>query len=418
MLAMLLAGGVGERMLPLTREHAKPMVPFGGIYRLIDIPLSNCINSGLRKIHILTQHKALSLNRHVRHTWNILSKELGEFIEVLPPTRRLRDTWYLGTADAVYQNIQSIEEEGLPFVLILSADHVYKMNYGQMLKWHLEHDAGVTVATTQVIPAEARRFGIVCTAWDGRVTGFEEKPKHNRATRSRSNPDACSASMGIYLFSTAVLLQALREDAQDACSTHDFGKDILPRLAESGRVHAWDFVDENRKTVRYWRDVGTLDSYWEANMDLVSVNPVFNLYDEDWPIRTELPSYPPAKFVFAQEGRRMGVALDSLVSHGCIISGGKVIRSILSPGARVDSFSEVDSSILLEKARVGRHSRIRRAIIDTGVHVPENSEIGFDPAADRRAGHFVTESGLVVVHRSSVMPGELPELKCRFAQTA
>ena len=409
LLAMLLAGGAGERMFPLTREHAKPMVPFGAIYRLIDIPLSNCINSGLRKIYILTQHKALSLNRHVRHTWNILSKELDDFIEVLPPTKRLRDTWYLGTADAVYQNIQSIEEEAVPFVLILSADHVYKMNYAQMLKWHQEHQADVTVATTQVAPSEASRFGIVSATASCRITAFEEKPKHNRARRSHVNPDVCNASMGVYLFSTPVLLAALRHDAADLNSTHDFGKDILPRLIKDYRVHAYDFVDENRKTVRYWRDVGTLDSYWEANMDLVAVSPVFNLYDEDWPIRTVLPSHPPAKFVFAQEGRRMGVALDSLVSHGCIVSGGRVIRSVLSPGSRVDSFTEVDSSILLENARVGRHCRIRRAIVDAGVHIPENSEIGFDSDTDRRAGHFVTDSGLVVVHGTGAPRFEIPK---------
>jgi glucose-1-phosphate adenylyltransferase len=380
------------------------MIPFGGIYRLIDIPLSNCINSGLRKICILTQHKALSLNRHVRHTWNILSNELDEFIEVLPPMKRLRDTWYLGTADAVYQNIQTIEDSGLPFVLVLSADHVYKMNYLQMLKWHMDHEADVTVATTQIPPAEASRFGIVRAGANSEINGFEEKPSHNQAGRSHFNPDACSASMGMYLFSTPVLIEALREDAMDSKSTHDFGKDILPQLIKGYRVQAYDFVDENRKTVRYWRDVGTLESYWEANMDLVAVNPVFNLYDEEWPIRAALPPYPPAKFVFAQEGRRMGLALDSLVSHGCIISGGRVIRSILSPGARVDSFSEVESSILLERSRVGRHSRIRRATIDAGMHVPENAEIGFDPENDRKAGHFVTESGLVVVHNAHRMP--------------
>jgi glucose-1-phosphate adenylyltransferase len=402
-LTMLLAGGAGQRMFPLTREHAKPMIPFGAIYRLIDIPLSNCINSGLRKINILTQDKALTLNRHVRHTWNILSAELNEFIEILPPTKRLRDTWYLGTADAIYQNIQSVEEEALPYVLILSADHVYKMNYRHMLQSHMEHDADVTVATTQVAPCDANRFGIVCTGTDGEISGFEEKPQHS-AERSRFNPEACSASMGIYLFSTPVLLKALREDAEDAHSNHDFGRDILPKLIGAGNVFAYDFVDENRKEVRYWRDVGTLESYWEANMDLVSVNPVFNLYDDEWPIRAAALSYPPAKFVFAQEGRRMGVALDSLISHGCIISGGRTIRSVLSPGARIDSFSEVENSILLEKARVGRHCHIRRAIIDAGVHVPEYSEIGFDPESDRKAGHFVTDSGLVVVSRRPLQP--------------
>jgi glucose-1-phosphate adenylyltransferase len=415
---MLLAGGAGQRMLPLTRDHAKPMIPFGAIYRLVDIPLSNCINSGLRKICILTQDKALSLNRHIRHTWNILSAELDEFIEILPPTKRIRDTWYLGTADAIYQNIQTIEEEGLPFVLILAGDHVYKMNYQQMLEWHVEHDADATVATTQVTPKDAGRFGIVRAGADARITGFEEKPQHDQPERSHFNPEACSASMGVYLFSTTVLLKALRADAEDSRSTHDFGKDILPRLVGDGRAVAYDFVDENRKQVRYWRDVGTLDSYWEANMDLVAVDPVFNLYDDEWPIRAAAPPYPPAKFVFAQEGRRMGIALDSIVSHGCIVSGGRVIRSILSPGARVDSFTQVESSILLENARVGRHSRVRRAIIEPGVHIPENSEIGFDPVADRKAGHFVTDSGLVVVCKTDSEPARRSDADVAIAMTA
>ena len=416
-LTMLLAGGAGQRMFPLTRDHAKPMIPFGAIYRLIDIPLSNCINSGLRKINILTQDKALTLNRHVRHTWNILSAELNEFIEILPPTKRLRDTWYLGTADAIYQNIQSIEDEGLPYVLILSADHVYKMNYRHMLQSHVEREADVTVATTQVAPSDASRFGIVRFGANCEITGFEEKPQHE-AQRSRFNPEACSASMGIYLFSTPVLLEALRADASNPHSSHDFGKDILPKLIGGGKVFAYDFIDENRKEVRYWRDVGTLDSYWEANMDLVSVSPVFNLYDDEWPIRAAALPYPPAKFVFAQEGRRMGVALDSLISHGCIISGGRAIRSVLSPGARIDSFSEVENSILLEKSRIGRHCHIRRAIIDAEAHVPENSEIGFDPEADRKAGHFVTPSGLVVVSKWSPQPAANDDLDTPMALTA
>lgn len=399
-LTILLAGGAGERLFPLTRKHAKPALPFGGIYRLIDVTLSNCVNSGLRKVCILTQHKALSLNRHLRDTWNILPPELGEFIEILPPTRRVRETWYLGTADAVYQNIESIEEEALPFVLILSADHVYKMNYQQMLHWHIEQGADVTVATTQIWPGEADRFGIVAMNDGCEITGFEEKPQHGRPARSSFNPASCSASMGIYLFSTPVLLDALQEDSGDPDSSHDFGRDVLPRLIGRHRMLAYDFVDENRKEVRYWRDVGTLDAYYEANMDLVSVNPVFNLYDSQWPIRTVPPIGPPSKFVFAEEGRRMGVALDSLVSHGCIISGGRVARSVLSPGVRVNSFCDIEGSILLHNVSVGSHSRIRGAIVDQGVQLPTNSVIGFDPVADRRAGHLVTDSGVVVVHEA------------------
>jgi glucose-1-phosphate adenylyltransferase len=399
-LTILLAGGAGERLFPLTRENAKPALSFGGSYRLIDITLSNCINSGLRKVYILTQHKALSLNRHLRDAWNILPPELGEFIEILPPTRRVGETWYLGTADAVHQNMQSIEDEDVPFVFILSADHVYKMNYQHMLQWHLECDADVTVATTQIEPGDADRFGIVTVESGFEISAFEEKPRHGQPDHSRFNPATCSASMGVYLFSTPVLLDALRDDSEDPGSSHDFGRDILPRIINRRRVIAYDFVDQNNKEVRYWRDVGTLDAYYQANMDLVSVNPVFNLYDSQWPIRTVPPAGPPAKFVFAEEGRRMGVALDSLVSHGCIISGGRVLGSVLSPGVRINSFCEIENSILLDGVEVGRHSRIRRAIIDQGVRLPENSEIGVNLAADRGAGHVVTDSGVVVVHKA------------------
>ncbi len=401
-LTILLAGGAGERLWPLTRERAKPAVPFGGTYRIIDITLSNCINSGLRKVYILTQYKSLSLNRHLRRAWNILSPELGDFIEVLPPMKRVSENWYLGTADAVYQNLSSILEEATPYTLVLSADHVYKMNYGRLAAWHRDHKADVTLATIQVPPSEAHRFGIAEIAEDGSIRGFEEKPQHGSPERSRFNPEMCSASMGVYLFSTEVLAEALRRDAEDAGSTHDFGHDILPWLAREARVFAYDFIDENKKEVRYWRDVGTLDAYYEAHMDLVSVSPVFNLYDTSWPIRTFLAQYPPAKFVFADEGRRMGVALDSLVSHGCIISGGRVINSILSPGVRINSFSEVEYSILLPHVQVGRHSRIRRAIIDRGVVIPERSEIGFDLEQDRRKGFVVTDSGIVVIDREAM----------------
>ncbi len=401
-LTVMLAGGAGERLYPLTRDIAKPAVPFGGNYRIIDITLSNSINSGLRKVYILTQYKALTLNRHIRQAWNIVSPELGEFIEVLPPTKRVSEHWYRGTADAVYQNAQSIEVEDLPYTLILSADHVYKMNYQYMLDWHVRHNADLTVATTQVTPEEACRFGIVEIDPDFRITGFEEKPKHDSPARSRFNPAMCSASMGVYLFSTRILLEALLQAHEDTNTSHDFGKDILPRLVEKGgKILAYDFVDENKKEIRYWRDIGTLDAYYEANMDLVSVNPVFNLYDEEWPLRTYLPQYPPAKFVFAEEGRRMGVSINSMICAGCIISGGRVVNTVLSPGVRVNSYSEVESSILFHNVSVGRHSRLRRAIIDSGVVLPEGTEIGFDVERDRKQGHIVTESGIVIVHRES-----------------
>ena len=402
-LTVMLAGGAGERLFPLTKDIAKPAVPFGGVYRIIDITLSNSINSGLRKIYILTQYKAITLNRHIRQAWNVVSPELREFIEILPPAQRIGDTWYLGTADAVYQNAQSIEAEELPYTLIAAADHVYKTNYEHMLEQHLQLDAEVTVATTQVTPDDARRFGVVEIGEDLRIAGFEEKPQHDHPTRSRFNPEMCSASMGVYLFNTDFLLWALREDYDRKDTRHDFGGDILPRLVEQGRrAYAYDFVDENKKEdLPYWRDIGTLDAYYEANMDLVSVSPIFNLYDEDWPIRTHQPQFPPAKFVFAEEGRRMGVSINSMLCSGCIISGGRVVNSILSPGVRVNSYAEVESSLVFPNAEIGRHSRIRRTIVDQDVLLPERTEIGFDPELDRQRGHFVTESGIVVVHQDS-----------------
>ena len=400
-LTILLAGGAGERLAPLTRDQPKPMMPFGGIYRLIDLTLSNCLNSGLTKIYVLTQYKALSLNRHIRQVWNILSPELGQFIETVPPTQRLRDTWYLGTADAVYQNMQSIVDEHLPYVLVLSADHVYKMNYAHMLNWHVERGADATVATTQISPSDSGRFGIVSMDDNYVIRGFEEKPSQDRATRSRFRQDVCSASMGVYLFSTHVLLEALKEDADDEKSSHDFGYDVLPKMMGRHRVVAYDFVDENKKDMIYWRDVGTLEGYYEANMDLVAVTPVFNLYDADWPLRTSMPPLPPAKFVFASEGRGMGLALDSIVSHGCIISGGRVMRSILSPGVRVDCHASVENCLLFSGVHVGAHSRIRNCIIDHNINIPEYAVIGLDAEANRRDGHTVTESGLVVVHEGS-----------------
>jgi glucose-1-phosphate adenylyltransferase len=400
-LTILLAGGAGERLAPLTRDQPKPMMPFGGIYRLIDLTLSNCLNSGLSQIYVLTQYKALSLNRHIRQVWNILSPELGQFIEAVPPTQRLRNTWYLGTADAVYQNMQSIVDEHLPYVLILSADHVYKMNYAHMLDWHVERGADVTVATTRISPSDSGRFGIVSMDAEYSIQDFDEKPPQERAVRSRFNDGACSASMGVYLFSTPVLLEALMEDAQDEGSSHDFGRDVLPKLMGRRRVVAYDFVDENKKEMVYWRDVGTLEAYFEANLDLVAVTPDFNLYDQEWPLRTSMPPLPPAKFVFASEGRCMGLALDSIVSHGCIISGGRVTRSVLSPGVRVECHASVENSLLFSGVQVGAHTRIRNAIVDHNLKIPEHAVIGLDPETNRREGHTVTDSGLVIVHADS-----------------
>ncbi|HEX3320046.1 MAG TPA: glucose-1-phosphate adenylyltransferase [Terriglobales bacterium] len=395
-LGVLLAGGAGERLYPLTRDRAKPAVTFGGIYRIIDITLSNCVNSDLRRVYILTQYKALSLNRHIREGWNIMGSEIGEFIEILPPMKRVSENWYMGTADAVYQNIYSIGSEQPKHVLILSGDHIYKMNYGRMLRQHRDAGADVTVATLVMDPSESDRFGVVEMDRDSRITGFQEKPKQT-SVRSIFDPNKTSGSMGIYIFNTDVLIPVLLKDAEDPQSSHDFGKDILPKMLDEYRVYAFNFVDENKKEALYWRDVGTLEAFYEANTDLVAVSPVFNLYDEEWPIRTHQRQYPPAKFVFAESGRK-GEALDSLVSSGCIISGGQVKNSVLSPDVRVNSYSEVDSSILFSHVNVGRHCRIQRAILDRDVHIPEGTTIGYDAEADRQR-YFVTESGITVVTR-------------------
>jgi glucose-1-phosphate adenylyltransferase len=396
-LAILLAGGAGERLSPLTRDTAKPAVCFGGVYRIIDFTLSNCINSDLRRIFILTQYKSLDLIRHVRDGWNILSPEMGEFIETIPPMKRLRDDWYLGTADAVFQNSQSIALEQPTQTLVLAADHIYKMNYCEMLEWHRRHRADITIATIQVAPEEANHFGIAEIDEEHRIVGFEEKPAHGHPVRSVFNPEMVSASMGIYVFDTEVLLRLLQEDAQNEASSHDFGKDVIPGALGKARVIAYDFRDINDKQARYWRDVGTIDAFYEANMDLIAVTPEFNLYDHKWPIRTRVVQAPPAKFVFAQEGRRMGVAVDSIVAAGCIVSGGRVVRSVLSTGVRVNSYCEVEYSILMPNVKIGRNSRVRRAIIDSGVEIPDSSVIGYDAAEDRARGYTVTDSGIVVV---------------------
>src|SRR6202050_41340 len=396
-LGVLLAGGAGERLFPLTRDRAKPAVPFGGNYRIIDITLSNCINSDLRRVYILTQCTALALNRHIREGWTgIVAQELGEFIEILPPMQRVSANWYMGTADAVYQNIYSIGSEQPKYVIILSGDHIYKMNYGKMLRQHQDAGADVTLATLPIEPHEVSRFGVVEVARNGEVVGFLEKPKQTDL-RSPFDPNMVDASMGIYIFNTDVLLPALIKDAEDPESQHDFGHNILPGILGQYKMYAYNFVDENRKEALYWRDVGTLEAYYDANMDVASVSPMLNLYDDSWSIRTRVRQYPPAKFVFGEPGRT-GMAINSIVSGGCIISGAVVRNSVLSQDVRVNSYSEVDSSIVFTHVNIGRHCRIRRAIIDRDVHLPEGTVIGYD-ANDDRKNYFVTPSGLPGVTR-------------------
>ena len=392
-LVIVLAGGVGERLFPLTKERAKPAVYFGGPYRIVDFVLSNCLNSGYRRIFIATQYKSLSLNRHIRQGWSVVSEELGEFIEIIPPQKRVGEQWYQGTADAVYQNLYSVAREQARYIVILAGDHIYKMDYRKMLQAHIETGADVTLASIEVPVAEGRRFGIVAVDEAHRVVGFQEKP-----TAPASIPDMphlALASMGIYVFNMDQLVKALEDDAAIADSQHDFGRNIIPSLIGTGKVYSYQFYDENKKAAKYWRDIGTLDAYYEANMDLCQVNPEFNLYDPEWPLRTYQPQSPPAKFVFAEEGRK-GEALDSLISPGCIVSGSRILGSILCPNVRVHSFCTIEQSILMPGVRVGRHARVRRAIIDRDVLIPRGAMIGHNLDEDRRR-HTVTDDGVVVV---------------------
>jgi glucose-1-phosphate adenylyltransferase len=391
-LVILLAGGAGERLYPLTRDRAKPAVFFGGPYRIVDFTLSNCINSGLRRIFIATQYKSLSLNRHIRMGWSIVSEELGEFVEILPPQKRVSEHWYQGTADAVYQNLYSIVQENPHHVIVLSGDHVYKMDYAKMLRFHKESGAAVTLAAIEIPIEEAYRFGVLSVDAQDKVTGFIEKSKD--APTIPGSPGLALGSMGIYVFDTDVLLAALEADAAKP-SSHDFGKDIIPALITESRTFAYRFYDENKKASKYWRDIGTLDAFYDANMDLCGVDPEFNLYDPEWPMRTYQPQAPPAKFVFAERSRR-GEALDSIISPGCIISGSRVEGSVLCPNVRVHSYGTIEQSLLMPGVRVGRHARIRRAIIDRDVLIPRGAVIGFNPEEDRKR-HTVTDLGVVVV---------------------
>lgn len=400
---MILAGGRGERLHPLTADRAKPAVSFGGKYRIIDFTLSNCVNSDFRKIIVLIQYKSHSLDRHIRRGWTVFNPEFDEFIISLPPQQRISQDWYKGTADAVHQNWFMVENHRPQYLLILAGDHIYKMNYKEMHSFLQQKQADVVVGAIEYPLAEASSFGVMTVDSNARITRWDEKPA--QPTPMPTDPSRALCSMGIYLFRTACLRDHLLADAE-ADSAHDFGKDIIPAMIGSRRVFAYNFRDENRKAVKYWRDVGTLDAYWEANMDLVSVDPLFNLYDQNWPIRTYQGQYPPAKFVFAEEekGGRMGVAMDSIVCGGCIISGGRVQNSVLSPGVRVNDHAEVYQSIFMENVVIGAECRIRRAIIDKEVTIPPKTEIGHDLEVDRKR-FTVTDSGLVVISKGVKLDG-------------
>ncbi len=399
-LTFIMAGGKGERLLPLTKDRTKPAVPFGGIYRIIDFTLSNCINSGLRKIYVLTQYKSASLQRHIRLGWNFLPSELGQFIELLPAQQRVGDSWYLGTADAIYQNLYTLELDRPDETLILAGDHVYKMNYYSMIDYHRDQDADLTVGVVEIAKEKSKHLGVIEVDEKGKVIGFQEKPANPKTIPGK--PVKIFGSMGIYVFRNPILEQELIEDARNPKSNHDFGKDIIPQMLKKGmKIVAYNFRGQDNQEF-YWRDIGTIDAYYEANMDLIQVNPVFNLYDREWSLRTYQEQFPPVKTVHSgeKEEGRVGLVLDSIVSEGCVVSGGRVQRSILSPNVRINSFSEVYDSILMEGVNVGRYAKIKRAIIDKDVSIPQGMVIGYDLKEDKKK-FFVSESGIVVVAKGT-----------------
>ncbi len=398
-LAVVLAGGKGSRLGPLTRDRAKPAVPFGGIYRIVDFTLSNCLNSGLRRILVLTQYKAMSLDRHITLGWrNYLCRELGEFIDVVPPQQRIDEQWYQGTADAVYQNIYTLEKERPNHVVILAGDHIYKMDYSKLIAYHEESGADATIGALRVrVKEAARQFGIMQVDERNQVIGFEEKPAEPKTIPG--NPEYCLASMGIYVFNAHYLFDELCKDATLPDSAHDFGWNIIPSMIRSCRVQAFPFLDENRKRDAYWRDVGTIDTYYRANIELTGVEPQLNLYDDHWPVRTYQPNLPPSKFVF-KSNDRCGAAYDSIVCPGAIISGGQVTRTIVGPQARVNSYAEIEDSVIFSRVNIGRNAKIRRAIIDKGVSIPEGFRIGYDREEDEERGFVVSPSGVVVIAKA------------------
>lgn len=398
-LAVVLAGGRGSRLEPLTRDRSKPAVPFGGCFRIVDFSLSNCVNSGIRRMLVVTQYKSASLERHIELGWHFLPAQLGEFVSVRPPEQRLDENWYQGTADAIYQNIYTIEKVRPKELLILSGDHIYRMDYSQFIAAHRASGADATIACLPVPIEEGRRFGVIGAEPDGRIRQFQEKP--DNPTPLPDDPSRCLASMGIYVFNTGFLFEQLCEDANHPGSQRDFGRDVIPAIIGSARVMSWQFTAASGAP-GYWRDVGTLDSYYETSMDLTRVTPELNLYDSDWPFRTFQPPLAPPKFVFSDSGSsppRVGSAVDSLVCPGSIISGGRVERSILSPRVRVNSYASVTGSILFDGVVVGRHAVLERTIVDKDVVIPEGVRIGVDVAADAARGLTVTEGGVVVVPR-------------------
>lgn len=394
-LALILAGGQGSRLHELTQWRAKPALYFGGKFRIVDFPLSNCINSGVRRIGVLTQYKAHSLIRHLVHGWSWFQLGKREFVEILPASQRVGGEWYRGTADAVYQNLDIIRTHDPRFVLILAGDHVYKMDYGPFLAAHVEYGADMTVCCLEVPIAEAAgALGVMTVDESGRVIAFAEKPEHPTPIPGRD--DVCLASMGNYIFNTGFLYEQVIKDADTPGTNHDFGRNIIPSIIDKYHVQAYPFRDPDTGDQAYWRDVGTLDAFWEANMELVSVTPQLNLYDQNWPIATNQSQSPPAKFVFDQPKRR-GEAIQSMVSGGCVVSGAAVYHSLLFSNCHVDSYSKVNDSVILPNVRIGQNCSINRAIIDAGAIIADNTVIGEDAEADRARKFRVTDSGLTLV---------------------
>jgi glucose-1-phosphate adenylyltransferase len=394
--AIVLAGGKGERLQPLTEDRAKPAVPFGGVYRLIDFTLSNCVHSGIRRIFVMTQYKSMSLHRHLQRGWNGFNPRWGEFLEVLPPQQRMGERWYAGTADAVYQNIDALERVGDEYTLILAGDHVYKMDYQELLREHIDSGADVTVGCLPVPIMQGSSFGIMRVDDSDRITQFDEKPR--RPQSLPDDPNYCLASMGIYVFPTWLLLKMLRHDAAELNSSHDFGRNLIPHLVQNYDVRAHAFNDPDSGRPAYWRDVGTIDAYFEANMDLKNVVPSLNLYNWDWPIVTANYPDPPAKLVFDDDTRR-GVALQSVLSGGCIVAGGFVKDSVLGRNVFIDAGARVEASVLFDNVYVGRGARVSKAIIDKNVRIPEGDHIGHDLARDA-IRYTVSEGGVTVVQKA------------------
>ncbi len=397
-MALILAGGRGSRLYELTDWRAKPALHFGGKFRIIDFPLSNCVNSGIRKIGVLTQYKAHSLIRHIVRGWSHFKKELGEYVEILPASQRSSPNWYQGTADAIYQNIDIIRAERPKYVLVLSGDHVYQMDYGSMLAHHVETGADLTVSCIEVPIAEAAgAFGVMSVDDENRIVRFDEKPEH--PSELADMPGHTLASMGNYIFNTDFLFEQLEKDARNPDSSHDFGNDIIPSIIDDFKVHAYRFRDHETDIASYWRDVGTLDSFWEANMELVSPSPALNLYNHDWPIWTYQEHLPPAKFIFDEDNRR-GYAVDSMVSGGCLISGGEIKQSLIFSDVHVHSYTEIHESVILPQVEIHRNAKIKKAIIDSSCVIPEGMVIGHDHDHDRERGFRVTKKGVVLVTRS------------------